>query len=252
MRQLKIAIVFKNLGWILLPGLFFYGCRKENLCDCFKGRGSEKTEIRTVSPFHKLVVHDKIDVYYTQSLDSSYEVKIQTGKNLIKLVKVKAENDVLEIRNGNKCNFVRGDKNDIKVFVKAPYIHFIEQQGVGKIYCVNTITQDYVDYNIRNSGDVYLDVNCTRVIGHMHGIGDVYIKGNCNEHATHVTGQGFVNAYDLNSVYTWIYFYSNGKAMLTASDKLIGFVMSTGNIYLRGLAQNVDVQIAGKGKFIRE
>lgn len=41
-------------------------CKKENLCDCFKGTGKQTTEERSVAAFNKVFVDDEIDVHITE------------------------------------------------------------------------------------------------------------------------------------------------------------------------------------------
>ncbi|HWY36888.1 MAG TPA: DUF2807 domain-containing protein, partial [Nitrosopumilaceae archaeon] len=107
-------------------------------------------------------MQDKLDVYYTQSYDSSYEVSVEGGKHLVNLIKTVVVDGELRINNENKCDFMRSyKKGSIKVHVKSPHINTITNNSVGNFYSVNTITENTITYDIQNSGDVMLLVNCS-------------------------------------------------------------------------------------------
>lgn len=237
----------------VVAGFFFLfsGCKKENLCDCFKSRGETTIENRTVTNFYAIHVYDKIDVYFTQDTTLKAPiVQVVSGKHLLSNIHTRVSDNALVIENKNKCNFVRGVHNDVTVYVTAPYVKYFEQDGVGSIFGTNTVVQDTVYMNILNSGDIHLDVNVGAVKGHTHGIGDHYLKGKVNDYFMNVEGQGFVNAQDLETGYTYIYFKSNGVARLRVRGQLDAEIASTGNIYYTGGATAVNLKTTGTGKLI--
>jgi hypothetical protein len=122
---------------------------------------------------------------------------------------------------------------------------------VGNIFGTNTVKQDTVYMNILNSGDIHLDVDVGAVKGHTHGIGDHYLKGKTKGYFINVQGQGFVNALDLQSNYTYIYFQSNGEAHLQVAGQLDAEIASTGNIYYEGGAPVINAKITGSGKLFK-
>ncbi|MHB8261878.1 MAG: head GIN domain-containing protein [Bacteroidia bacterium] len=230
LRRITISV-------ILLSYLFlFNSCKKQNMCDCFKPRGETVTDTRIVPAFTILDVYDKIDVYYTQDTTaSSYTVKVMTGKNLLSSISTVVSGGVLQIRDGNRCNFVRGSHNEVTVFVTTPFVGKIIQDGVGTIYSANTIKQDTLSYQIKNSGDIHLNVNIQSFMnGSMYGAGDVYLTGTAQNHQVWAAGECFVNAQNLQTGYTLIEYSSTGEAHINVSGWLDYDIMYHGNIYYNG------------------
>jgi hypothetical protein len=239
---------------LFIAGFFFLfnSCKKQNMCDCFKPRGETVIETRTVSNFNTLRAYDKIDVYFTQdSTITSPVIKVVTGKHLVSSVITEVSEGELKIQNTNRCNFVRGSHNDVTVYVTAPYVKYFIQDGVGNIFGTNTVIQDSVDCNIRNSGDIHLDVKTRSVVGHMHGIGDLYVSGTANSFFTNTVGQGFIYAQNFKASYGFIYYKSNGEARVNITGQLDGEIASTGNLYYTSNPPLVNVKITGSGKLIK-
>ena len=244
----RITISFVIFSFLIL----FNSCKKQNDCDCFKPRGETVTITRSVSSFTTLQTFDKIDVYYIQDTTSNtYTVKVVTGKNLASNISTEVSDGVLQIRNNNKCNFVRGSHNEVTVYITAPHVNYFIQDGVGTTYSANTITQDSVTYNIRNSGDIHLNVNVQAVKGSLFGIGDIYLTGNTQNHLVNATGECFVNAQDLQTLYCFIVYNSTGQARVNASNELDAVVNYIGDIYYSGSPSVIHKSGTGKGELIK-
>lgn len=229
-RRITISVI------LLVYLTLFNFCKKQNMCDCFKPRGETVTDTRNVSAFTILDVYDKIDVYYTQDTTlSSYTVKVMTGKNLLSSITTVVSGGVLQIRDGNRCNFVRGSHNEVTVYVTTPFVGKIIQDGVGTIYCTNTIKQDTLSYQIKNSGDLHLNVNVRLFMnGSMYGVGDVYLTGKAQNHNIYAAGECFVNAQNLQTSYSYIYYSSTGEARLNVSGTLDATINYQGNVFYSG------------------
>jgi hypothetical protein len=221
------------------------------MCDCLKSYGEIVTDVRNVSAFTILDVYDKIDVYYTQDTTSnSYSVKVVTGKHLLSNVSTEVSGGVLQIKNNNKCNFVRGSHNDVTVYITAPYIENFIQDGVGVIYSANTMKQDSVNYSINNSGDIHLNVNVQSIKGSIYGVGDIYLTGNAQNHNVNATGECFVNAQNLQTSYSFINYTSTGQANLNVTGQLDAIINYQGNIYYSGNPSVIHKLGTGSGKVI--
>ncbi len=233
--------------------LLFNSCKKQNLCDCFKTRGDVTIESRSVSDFATIHVFDKIDVYFTQDTTvTTGTVKVVTGKNLLSNIITEVSGGVLQIKNENKCNFVRGSNNGVTVYVTAPRVKIFKQEGVGNMYCTNTVYGDTIHGYIINSGDLHLKVNTNRVVGHMHGAGDLYLEGVALDFYTHTIGQGFVHAQNMTTTYAFINDGTNGQIRVNVTGQLDAVIASTGNLYYSGNPAVINSTIKGTGKLIRE
>jgi hypothetical protein len=231
--------------------IFFISCKKQNDCDCIKSRGAPVNEIRTVTtPFTTLESFDKIEVYYIQDTTvTTCTVKVSTGKNLLSNISTEVVGGILQIKNLNKCNFVRSN-NDVTVYVTAPHIYSFVQEGVGNIY-TTTITQDSVRYNVDNSGDIHLDLNVYTVRGRLYGAGDVYLNGVGQYHLVYASGECFINAQNLQTFYSYVVYQSTGEAHVNVSNQLDAEIDYTGNLYYSGGATIIHRVGTGSGQIIK-
>lgn len=230
----------------------FYSCNDSGVWDPFKVRGATVSETRILSPFVILEVHDKIDVYYKQDTTlNSYSVEIVTGKNLLPNITTKISGGVLTIKNKNEFNFLRGNHNDVTVYVTTPFIGKIIQDGVGTIYCSNTIKQDTLSYQIKNSGDIHLNVNVKSIKGSVYGVGDIYLNGTAQNHQVYASGECFVNAENLVTGYSFVDYYSSGEAHIYVTGEMDAVNNYSGNIYYSGSPSVVHKSGTGSGELIK-
>lgn len=215
------------------------------MCDCLKSTGKIITEVRDIKDFDKVRVTDNINLFITQ--DSLFEVKVEAGKNLIDLLETKVVAGELQIKNKNRCNFVRDYKKPMNVYVTMPVVRYISNDGYGTVRGLNIITTPEFDIQTSASGDIYLDINNKKVISHMFGSGDVYLKGNSAEHHCHIVGNGFVNCSGLNTSYTWLYTRTTGNCYVNCSNFMEVIIDYTGNVYYKG-APKIEAKIKGEGK----
>ena len=236
--------------------LFFYfslfiSCKKQNDCDCIKSRGSAVSETRVITtPFNTLQTFDKIEVYYIQDTTTkTCTARVETGKNLLSNISTEVIGGVLQIKNLNKCNFVRSN-NDVTVYVTAPHIYYFVQDGVGNIY-TSTIMQDSVKYNVNNSGDIHLNLNVFKALGRLYGVGDIYLNGSCQYHLVNASGECFINAQNLQTFYSYIVYNSTGEARVNVSNQLDAELDYTGNLYYTGSATTINKVGKGSGRVIK-
>ncbi|HXU27497.1 MAG TPA: head GIN domain-containing protein [Bacteroidia bacterium] len=232
--------------------ILFTSCKKQNDCDCIKSRGSAVTETRVITtPFKTLQTFDKIEVYYIQDTTiTTPTVRVETGKNLMSNISTEVSDGTLQIKNLNKCNFVRSN-NDVTVYVTAPHVYYFVQDGVGNIYSSNTITQDSVSYNVNNSGDIHLNLNVNRVYGRLYGVGDVYLNGIGSYHLVNAKGECFINAQNLQTFYSYVVYGSTGEARINVSNQLDAEMDYTGNLYYSGSATYINRVGNGSGQVIK-
>ncbi|MBS1647440.1 MAG: DUF2807 domain-containing protein [Bacteroidetes bacterium] len=244
----------KNILILSIISMFFFSCNKQNACDCFKPRGHETTEIRAITtPFNTIQAFDKIEVYYKQDTTlTNSTISVETGSNLMSNITTQVVDSVLQIKNNNKCNFVRGDHNGVSVYITAPHVRYFIQDGVGNIYSQNTLVEKSIDYNLRNSGNAYLQVNTQSLWGHIFGIGDAHVSGQTQQHFVNVQGESFLYAHDLTANYCFILYNATGEAHVNVNGELDAVVQYTGNIYYSGAISKLNKQISGSGNIIPE
>jgi hypothetical protein len=240
--------------YILL--LLFAGivsCKKENLCDCVKSTGPTNVIYHDVKDFTCIEVKDKINVFLIQG--PVFEVRVEAGRNLQPLIKAKLKGDTLRIFNTNRCNWVRGYKHHIDVYITAPYFKHIMHNGVGPIKSLNTITQDTLRCRTGNSGEIRLDANIGVIMCSAHGNGDIYLSGKTDNLQNDYTGTNYLYANDLTIAnYVYLHSVSIGHAYINAPQNgTMDIVLDrAGNIYYKGNAAHVNLVKNGKGELIQE
>jgi len=246
---MKFFAKYIVLFFLLTP---FYSCKKENLCDCFKGTGKDVTELRTLLSFNKVLIQDKIDVHILKG--SGYSVRITAGSKVISLIKTKVENNQLTITDENTCDFTRSYKRKIVVYITLPDIIKLQHDGLGEVVMEDEFMCDTLSYYLSNSGNLHLNVNATTVYGGMHGNGDVTIKGKIKSNFINAGGQGFYNSQDAISSEMILTLATSGKMEVNAIDflKVDMLVNSSGDVYYNGNPSKITAVLKGKGKLIKQ
>lgn len=250
--KIKAKIIFAiNLFLPLSAFLLFNSCKKENLCDCFKGTGKETSEIRLPGKFDRLFIEDKIDVHLIEG--NEYSVHIEAGSHVIKLIKTRIDDATLYITDDNKCDFTRSYKRKVVVYITMPYLYKIRHNGVGNVYMDNTFHCDTLYYGVSNSGDLHLNLDADVVFGGMHGNGDTYMKGVIAHNSVHAGGQGYYHGFDALSQDVILTLNTSGKMEVNVNSylKIDMYDRSTGDIYYKGHPAIIEkATFAGKGNLV--
>lgn len=237
------------LTWVML----FNSCKKESMCDCVKSTGSTNVIYHDVKDFNCIYLRDKMDLYLTQGPE--FEVRVEAGENLQRLIKTELDGETLKVFNNNRCNWVRGYKHKIKIYITAPYFKYLRHAGLGTIETLNTIVQDEISLRTENSGDFRLDVNTNRILGSAHGNGDMYLTGVTNRLESDYTGTNYLYGYGLTvNDYIYLHSVSIGHAYVNAPDHgLMDIILDrAGNVYYKGNPSSINLTKNSKGNLIQE
>lgn len=243
---------FKNYLFVL-GLLVLVSCKKENMCDCVKSNGKDNVIYHDVKNFTCIEAKDKIDIFLTQGPE--FEVKVEAGSNLQKLIRAEVEGETLKVHNDNRCNWVRGYKRKIKMYITAPYFKHIKNAGLGTIKSIGTIAQDEISIRIENSGDVNLNVNMQNVHGSVHGNGDMYLAGTTKSFLWNYNGTNYLYASGLDvKDYLYLHSLSIGHAYVEAPNNGLMDVEidRTGNVYYQGSPSQINLRKNNKGDLIKE
>lgn len=230
-----------------------WSCKKENLCDCVKSTGPTNVIYHDVQNFRCVKVSDKINVFLIQG--KGYEVKVEAGRNLQPLIKATLNGDTLCIFNANRCNWVRGYKHEINVYVTAPYFKYLLHNGVGPMKSLNRLVQDTLTCRTNNSGEIRLDADIGVIMCSAHGNGDIYLSGATNNLQNDYTGTNFLYASELTvRQYIYLHSVSIGHAYVNAPTNGVMDIQidRAGNVYYTGTPARINLQRIGKGELIQQ
>lgn len=242
-------------NFIIIFYCFFLliSCKKESLCDCVKSTGKTNVIYHDVTDFNCIVLSDKMDLYLTQGPE--FEVKVEAGANLQRLIKTELDGETLKVFNNNRCNWVRGYKHKINVYVTAPYFKYLKNGGLGNIETVNTIVQDEISLRNENSGDFKLNIKTRRIVTSSHGNGDTYLSGTTDLIESNYNGTNYLYASGLTiNQYAFLHSISIGHAYINAPENgLMEIIIDrAGDIHYTGNPAVTKLTNNGKGQLIRD
>lgn len=224
------------------------GCKKENMCDCFKRTGDVTTETRSIEPFTEIFIEDKVNVILTEDTTLAPEVIVEAGDKLIPLIRTEVVNGVLRIHNDNTCDFTRRYDVPVNVYVRCRRnLSIITNKGTGDVTNSDTCTAPYIDLHAVSAGNIRLRMNAGSVYTHQHSAGDVEVFGNAQEVIVYNTGNGFTIADECETPYCWVYTSSTGKITLFPTNLLISEIEGPGNVYYRGQPAQINSLLHSTG-----
>jgi hypothetical protein len=199
--------------------------------------------------FNSIKVTDKVNVVLIQEND--FKVRVEGGENLLSSIKTEVLNSTLSISNNNTCDFVRSYDDKIIVYVSAPNFFDINHLGLGDITCQAVLTTDSIYYHIKNSGDLYLNVNNKYVRGDINGNGDIICSGQTIFNLLNARGECHIKCGNLNTQISDFYLMTSGPSYLNVNQTLNIIIKNSGYVYYNGNPVTINKTITGTGKLIQ-
>jgi len=241
----------KNTLLFLFAVSALVSCRKPENRICFKSNGPEKTIEVSVDAFNRLFLNPHVAYVLVQ--DSLNKLEITGGENLVNHIAYEVKDGLLEIKNKNKCAFLRKSKELVVT------IHFTELINVhyeGSVYLksVGTIKSDYFVLQVRDgAGPVTLDLKSIIIDADIsHGWGDYTLTGETQVARISARSNGYCNTYGLNvsdSIYIASETPGNVKVRVDGIP-LYGYIKGSGNIWYQGTPSFISVVQTGEGRVV--
>lgn len=171
----------KKFSFLLV--LFLAACNSEDANNCFQTEGDTIVEAFSMPFFSEIRIEDDVSLVIQQG--ATQEVLIETGENLLNDVSVEVIDEVLVIKDNNRCNFVR-DYGITKAIVTTPDLKVIRNSSefdvVGEgilnftsLHLISDTTGGVEDS--RKSGDFTLTIQCENFQIDANGFSGFYIDG---------------------------------------------------------------------------
>ncbi len=230
---------------------FLLSCEKTDPGDCFKSTGKIIMENRPAADISYISLENNVNLILTQ--DSTPEIIVEAGENLLKDIKTELQNNLLYIRNENRCNWVRSYDKEINVYVSVQSLDSIDYQGSGDIYCTNTIMSDSIILDVRaGSGSINLDIEVISSYLSLHtGTADVNMSGYSGVCFIYANDYGPFNCRKLITDYMYINNRGTNDCYITVKKELGATIEYMGNIYYYGNPPVVFSKILGSGELIK-
>jgi hypothetical protein len=242
----------KSWGYILILMLAFGGCRKENICDCLKSTGEIIKETRQLGEFERINLDNNINLIITQ--DSSYTAVIESGENLMSLIKTDVKDNCLYIKNDNVCNWVRSYKKEINVYLTLKKLSYITNTGSGDITSTDTIFTNIIGIeNVNGSGTINMILKSKEsYFFEILGPADFIIKGKSGYNYIWASGYGKFDCSELSSSNSLTINNGTNNCFVNVSNNLDARITGTGNIYYKGNPKSIESDIKGDGRLIKQ
>jgi hypothetical protein len=236
----------------LLPLLLLLisGCDKEDFCNCLQKKGSDITETRKVENFTSLTMNNNIDVIVTP-FQTDF-IQVTSGSNLIDGIITEVRNGTLEIKNINKCNWLRDFKNKFTVHIYCSNLIQITNTGSGNLSCTDTLHTDELQLDNWNStGTINLLLNCNEARLKLHtGPADIIAAGRAGVCYIYSAGNGFCKTSALNADYSYVTSKSTGDCEVNVNREIEAYIEYNGNVIYEGNPSSIKQHITGSGRLI--
>ena len=235
--------------------LWLASCKKPESRTCWKGAGDLSDTLIYVNDFSKLSLHENMSFELIQ--DSLNFIEVSGGKNLISLIQVQKSSDgSIDIKNLNKCNFLRYKKNEIKVKIHFKNINFLAYRGTETLLSKDTLHFSSFQFFMNDgAGSIDLKLNVTNsLLGYIsHGAGDFKLAGIANKATFNIMTQGSCDTRNLE-IQNTISIVSNANApcyVNAENANLKAEITGQGNIYYQGTPISITSHFSGVGDLIK-
>jgi hypothetical protein len=232
--------------------LILFSCKKSEDRACWKSTGEETSIEIKLDAFSKVFLHEHIEYVLVQ--DSVEKIVITGGKNLVNFIKVDFVDGFLDVKNENKCFFLRSYKKNIRAEIHFKQINEIIFEGTEPLTNQGLIEFNWLNILIRDgAGSVKLNFNSESIFATIsHGWGDFTFTGHTKRANFNLRSNGFCDTYGL-TVADSLTVVSNtqGITKINANGvKLKAQIDTGGDIYYKGTPFSVKLNQYGEGQLI--
>ena len=238
--------------YIVLLSIIVFSCKKSEDRSCFKFVGDSSTKIISLGKTDSLYLYDNI--IYTLVPDTVNFVELKGGENLLNHIECLSFNEKLEVRNNNKCNFLRSYKKKVEAFIHVKEIRYIHYEGTENLFNKDTLKSGELRLIIRDgAGPVELTVeNGYMSAAVTHGWGNFTLHGMAYSAFLNCSTNSYCNTTNLN-VETSLKVYSTTGGDMTVNAEGTDFhatIKRDGNILYTGVPNSILVEDNGDGEVV--
>lgn len=248
-RGRNVVVIFNLL--LIMP--IFFSCKKAEDRTCFKSTGDEISIVKSLGSFDKMELNELIEYVLVQDVEN--KIILTGGKNLLNKIEVNVSDNLLTVKNTNKCNFLRSYKK--KVTAEIHFVNLVDLNYLGTENLTNLDTLQLQNFNLSmihgSSASVFLTLNAVSVRAIVSGgYGDFTFKGNTNYANFIVNSNGYCDTYDLN-ILDSLTAVSNTMGIMKINSNMVGLraeIKSGGDIWYKGIPVINSYNRYGKGELV--
>ena len=237
---------------ILISLILFIGCKKPNDRSCWKGAGKIVSEIRELPNNTIINIFDDADVILIQ--DSLNYIEVESYSNLVSFIETSSIDTAIEIRNLNRCNFIRDKNIENIVTIHYSSVETLNLYGTGKVIFMGEIIQEKLEINSYDARSEFtLNISCQQLeCSFIEGSVNANISGSSDSTYLYQSKHSIVNASNLTNSYLQFSNKSTGDAHAGPTDILAVKLLDVGNIYYAGNPALIILSDIGLGNVISE
>lgn len=232
--------------------------------DCFKGNGDRISQNFPLEGFTKIKVYNGVGLVIKEGTE--YEVNIATNSTIIDDLEVKIDGDMLIVKDNSTCNIAR-DYGETIVYVtipdgiNEPLITELElhSKTEEKIQSEGTLHSPIVrlfsigdDGDGVGTGDFFMTVqNNGQLVVESNTVTNFFINGFCEEMLLNFYfGNGRFYGENLEAERIKIFQRGSNDMIVKPIQKIEGTIYATGNVILKNVPNEVNVQELFTGRLI--
>lgn len=244
--------VVKRLLPLFLLLFFISSCKKAQDRNCLKSTGKMRSKEILLTSFSRLKLYENVEFVLVQ--DSLNKVILTGGENLLNKISTIVLDEVLTIKDMNKCNFLRSYSKTIKAEIHFKDLSVIDYFGTKPLSNIGILKFSNFSLSFsKGSGSVKLQMNTDLFSANIaSGYGDFTLTGTVNYADIKVSGNGYCDTYGL-IVNDSIAVVSNTVGSLKINADHVDLRAETkngGNIYYIGAPSIKVFNKYGKGDLI--
>ncbi len=144
---------------IIISAVLLIGCKKPNERSCWKGAGKMVSETRELANKTVINIFDDADVILIQ--DNLNYIEVESYSNLVSFIETNSIDTAIEIRNLNRCNFIRDKSIQNTITIHFSDIQTLNLYGTGKVNFMGEIIQNNLEINsYKSRSEFTLNISC--------------------------------------------------------------------------------------------
>ena len=213
-----------------------------------KGEGAKTTEVVQVATFAAVDISVSVKAVISVVAGAAPHVELDGYANLLQHIKTKVENNKLVVTSDleDDWNFASSDGTTLKITV--PDLDGLSLSGATNADVHGILSGGEFKLDIAGAGKVVIDsINVDNFSTVVSGAGEIEVKGGAVHNANYqVSGIGKIKAFPLKTSETTTSISGEGKAELTAMQKLNVDINGAAKIKYKG-HPTLTQEISGSG-----
>lgn len=250
-------LIYRRVGKSLLMMIFMVlisglSCDKVPVLDCFNSTGKIIKVEREIEHFHSIELMDNVNLRLRQS--NQNKLVLEAGNNLMAKIYTDVNDEgILEIKNENRCNWVRSYDKPINVYLDFIRLDTLFYRSIGDVTNEDTIRMDTLAIDVyEGAGKIALTVNTYKINTYLrYGTADIVTSGRSTLSFAFSAGFGKIDNRLLLAQQVYLNNKSSNDIYIYASERISATIENIGNIYYLGNPQTISLNKSGNGDLIK-